>query len=170
MRVYLAILSAKGCESILHRVFNYPLEIFRRSIWVTFASIYLHEQGSHIIKESIKAIPFFSNNIQPMPSPIELNAAKYYSNYSILNGYTVSIIFLVSCSLIPIKIEISFKIDYYTVKSHILGHALKPGSSLNLRTLQQLIGTLFFALLRACHFNLKRDSCYMPLKTKILEF
>jgi hypothetical protein len=33
----------------------------------------------------------------------------------------------------------------------------------------QLSGTLFFPLLRACHFIWKRDSCYMPLKAKILE-
>jgi hypothetical protein len=40
--------------------------------------------------------------------------------------------------------EIFFKKDYYTVKSHILGHALKPGR-LNLRTVSQLIELLFFA-------------------------
>ena len=56
-----------------------------------------------------------------------------------------------------------------TVKSHILRHALKPGC-LNLRTVPQLIGTLFFPLLRACHFIRKRGSCYMPLKAKILLF
>jgi hypothetical protein len=33
----------------------------------------------------------------------------------------------------------------------------------------QLIGTLF-PLLRACHFIRERDSFYMPLKAKILEF
>ena len=36
------------------------------------------------------------------------------------------------------------KMDY-TVKSHILGHALKPGS-INLRTVPQLIGKLFFGM------------------------
>jgi hypothetical protein len=56
-----------------------------------------------------------------------------------------------------------------TVKSHILRHALKPGC-LNLRTVPQLIGTLFFPLLRACHFIRKRGSCHMPLKAKILLF
>jgi hypothetical protein len=56
-----------------------------------------------------------------------------------------------------------------TVKSHILRHALKSGC-LNLRTVPQLIGTLFFPLLRACHFIRKRGSCYMPLKAKILLF
>ena len=46
---------------------------------------------------------------------------------------------------------------FITVKSHILRHALKPGC-LNFRTVPQLIGTLFFPLLRACHFIRKRGS------------
>jgi hypothetical protein len=39
---------------------------------------------------------------------------------------------------------------FITVKSHILRYVLKPGC-LNLRTVPQLIGILFFPLLRACH-------------------
>jgi hypothetical protein len=35
VRACLAILSAKGCELVLHRVFSYPVEIFRISILVT---------------------------------------------------------------------------------------------------------------------------------------
>jgi hypothetical protein len=35
VRAFSAILSAKGCDSILHRVFSYPVEIFSSSIGVT---------------------------------------------------------------------------------------------------------------------------------------
>jgi hypothetical protein len=35
MRTYLAILNAKGCALVLHRVFSYAEEIFRSSIPVT---------------------------------------------------------------------------------------------------------------------------------------
>jgi hypothetical protein len=35
---FLAILSAKGCELVLHRVFSYPVEIFSSSIQVTIKS------------------------------------------------------------------------------------------------------------------------------------
>jgi hypothetical protein len=35
VRAYLDILSAKGCELVLNRVFSYPVEIFSSSIWVT---------------------------------------------------------------------------------------------------------------------------------------
>jgi hypothetical protein len=67
-------------------------------------------------------------------------------------------------SIIVIQEDLAF-----TVKSHMLGYY--PNSSISgYKGMPQLIGTLFFPLLRACLYIRKCDSCYIPLKTKILEF
>jgi hypothetical protein len=42
VRAFSAILSAKGCELVLSRVFSCPLEIFSSSIWVTIKPKYFH--------------------------------------------------------------------------------------------------------------------------------
>jgi hypothetical protein len=63
VRAFLAVLSVKGCELVLHRVFSYPMEILRISIRVTLSSsFYWHEQGFHIVKDYIRAISIFNNN------------------------------------------------------------------------------------------------------------
>jgi hypothetical protein len=56
---------------------------------------------------------------------------------------------------LSLPITICSSKENYIEKSHILGHALKPGS-LNLRTVLQ-VGPLFLA----CHYTRKRDPCYM---------
>ena len=73
------------------------------------------------------------------------------------------------CLKISYAQSIIFKNRFYTVKSHILGHCPIFSKS-GFRGMPQLIGKLFFPLLRTCHFIRKRDSCYIPLTEKILEF
>jgi hypothetical protein len=50
-----------------------------------------------------------------------------------------------------------YSCNIYTVKSHILGNCPIFSKS-GYGGMSQLIGTLFFPLLRACHFIRKRDS------------
>jgi hypothetical protein len=98
LRVFLAILSTKGCELVLHRIFSYPVEIFSSSIQVTInhrvfscpleifrisigvtSSIYQHEQGFRL-KEYIPAVSIFNNNKDHLALSIFDSIARKHLN------------------------------------------------------------------------------------------